>query len=395
MSRASREQLRAIDALVGVGLRLARSAPSGRILLARIAAAIELEWIPRPEGDEIVEALEQARDRTPEPLDERRLQRLLTAAWGTRAREELDHLDPDPVALTATAQVNRGVLDGHPVAIKVLRPGIEASVRQDLALLEGMLVPLAAAFPALDAPAVLREFRERALDELDLEHEAETQRRFHRRLRTSRELLVPAPVMRLSQPQVIVSEWVQGVPLRSAADPDEAAVRLLRFGLGAVREGVVHAGLTPEDVLIVPDGRVAILDFGASATVEQSRVDAIATVVEAFAAGDGEVLGHALERLGVLPASAGPQALALARHVLSELAAGRPARLDSAAIVAARERLDERLDDLTVLLAAGRLPPADLWPARAAAQLFATIARAGGRADWLGLVLEALRDGWR
>ena len=86
------------------------------------------------------------------------------------------------MAVTPISQVHRGVLDGTPVAVKVLRPGLASSVRQDLALLEGLIAPLGAAFPAIDAGAILHEVRERVLDELDLENEAVAQRRFHRAL---------------------------------------------------------------------------------------------------------------------------------------------------------------------------------------------------------------------
>ena len=113
--------------------------------------------------------------------------------------------------------------DGAPVAVKVLRPGLAAGVRQDLAVLEGLLAPLGAAFPALDASAVLHEFRERVLDELDLENEAAMQRRFHRALRGTRILYVPARVHRTGARDVLVSEWVDGVPLWEAPDPDTAA----------------------------------------------------------------------------------------------------------------------------------------------------------------------------
>jgi len=66
------------------------------------------------------------------------VERALRAAWGAAPMEELDELDPEPAAVTPTSQVHRGELDGAPVAVKVLRPGVAASVRQDLALLEGL-----------------------------------------------------------------------------------------------------------------------------------------------------------------------------------------------------------------------------------------------------------------
>jgi predicted unusual protein kinase regulating ubiquinone biosynthesis (AarF/ABC1/UbiB family) len=389
------DALRRLDALLQVGLRLARSAPSGRVLLARIADAIELEWIPRPWGDPVLAELERAHAAAREPLPLRRVERVLREAWGAPVSEELDELSGEPVAVTAGAQVHRGVVDGRPVAVKVLRPGLAASVRQDLALLEAMLAPLGAAFPALDARAVVAEFRERILEELDLESEAVVQRRFHRALRGHPFLTVPAPVMRLSHESVLVSEWVDGVPLRDAPDRDEACARLVLFAMGAAREGVIHADPDPDDVLVLADGRLAILDFGATRAVDVGRLDLACGALDALAAGDADGFGEALAELGALPAELGPAAMELATYALGELIGGDPSRLDSAAVVEARDRALSRPDVLVRLALSGTLAPEDLWPARGAAQLFGTIARVGATGPWRELARSALRDGWK
>jgi predicted unusual protein kinase regulating ubiquinone biosynthesis (AarF/ABC1/UbiB family) len=388
------DTLKRIDALVQVGLRLARSSPSGRVLLARAALTIDSEWIPRPWGDTLAAELDAALGDALQPLPFKEVERALRSAWGGRPTDELDALEPDPVAVTPSAQVHRGELDGAPVAVKVLRPGLASSVRQDLALLEGLVTPLGAAFPALDAGAVVREFRERILDELDLEHEATSQRRFHRALRCHPFLVVPAPVMRLAHEGVLVSEWIDGIPLWHAPDPDLAAARLLAFVVGAAHAGVAHADPHPDDVLVLPDGRLAILDFGATREIAPDRFAAAAQALEAFVADDPDAFGAATERLGALPASHARTAIALIRTSLDELAGDSPARLDGAALIAARDRALEQPRALTELIGAGALPPEDMWPARGVAQLFGSIARVGATGAWRELLRDAIDNGW-
>ncbi len=383
-----------ISALIGIALRLARSARSGRVVLARVAESIELEWIPRPWGDEIAAALDGAWEAAVEPVEFSRIERILRDAWGVPAADELGELDPEPFAVTPSAQIHRGELEGRPVAVKVLRPGLASSVRQDLVLLESLLAPLSAAFPALDAGAVVAEARERVLEELDLEHEAQMQRRFHRALRSHPFLTVPAPFTRLAHENVLVSEWSDGVPVTEAGDPDEAAARLLVFVLGGIPGGVIHADPVPENVRVLEDGRLSLLDFGATRVIERGRAEPAAAVVEAFCAEDEAALGAALERLGALPASLGGKALALTRHALGEFAEPEPARLDSAAVITVRDRMLSRPELLSEILTAGKLPPADLWPARGTAVAFATIARIGATGPWRELARVALRDGW-
>src|SRR5450755_442756 len=335
------DAIRRLDALIHVGLRLARSAKTGRILLARAADAIDLAWVPRPWGDEIATELEASRQATRDPIPPKRVEQALRHAWRSKPADELDELDLEPVAVTPTAQVHRGVLEGQPVAVKVLRPGLSATIRQDLVLLEGLLGPLRSAFPAIDAKRLLVEFRERVLEEFDLEAEATAQRRFHRALRNHPYLSVPAPVMRLAHEGVLASAWVDGVPIRRAPDADQAARRLLVFALGSARTGMVHADLDPEDVLVLADGGLAILDFGANRTVLPERLADSAAALDAFADDDPAAFAAAVERLGWLSAGDGPAALALAKRALGELTGPGPARLDSGAVLAARDRLFE------------------------------------------------------
>jgi ABC1 atypical kinase-like domain len=388
------DALRRIDAALQIGLRLARSAPSGRVLLARIAGGIDLEWIPRPWGDEIVVELTAALEDAREPVSAKRIEQALREAWGTRPDDELDAFDPDPVAVTATGQVHRGMLDGAPVAVKVQRPGLARSVRQDLALLDALLGPLGAAFPALDARAVVSEFRERVLDELDLEQEATAQRRFHRALRGHPSLTVPAPVMRLAHAGVLVSEWVDGVRLSQADDRDHAAVQLVRFVLGATAAGIIHADPDPDDVLVLADGRLAVLDFGAWREIDGDRVILATAAFDAFVARDVDAFGRAVDELGWLPTDRAAAALEVIELGLGDLAGPGRVRLDSDAVLAARDRLIGRPDRITELVLHGALPPQDLWPMRGVAQLFGTIARVGATADWQELIGAALHDGW-
>jgi hypothetical protein len=388
------DAVRRLDALLQVGLRLARSAPSGRVLLARIASGIDLEWIPRPWGEEIAGELAAAQEGAREPVSAKRIEQALREAWGTRWAKELDEFDRDPVAVTATSQVHRGVLDGAAVAVKVLRPGLARSVRQDLALLDALLAPLGAAFPALDARAVLSEFRERVLDELDLEQEATAQRRFHRALRGHPSLMVPAPVMRLAHAGVLVSEWVDGTPLRHAADRDQAAAQLIGFALGAAAAGIAHADLDPDDVLLLSDGRLAILDFGAWREVDPDRVVLATAAFDAFLAGDAGGFSRAVHDLGWLPADRGSVALNVIEQALGDLSGPGPVRLDQDAVLAARDRVIAQPGGVVELILHGALPPQDLWPARGVVQLFATIARVGATGHWRDIIGTAVHDGW-
>jgi hypothetical protein len=96
----------------------------------------------------------------------------------------------------------------------------------------------------------------------------------------------------------------------------------------------------------------------------------------------------------VLPAGHGPAALELAAHTLGELGAQDVSQLDTRALQDAGYRLARRREQALELLLAANLPPSELWPMRAIAQLVGTLARLGAAASWRELVAAALRDGW-
>jgi predicted unusual protein kinase regulating ubiquinone biosynthesis (AarF/ABC1/UbiB family) len=388
------DALRRLDALAQVGLRLARSSPSGRVLLAQLAIGLDPALVPRPWGDELLAEMRSAQEAAIEPLSTKRVEQILRAAWGVRPSQELDDLSPEPVAVTPTSQVHHGELDGSPVAVKVLRPGLSRSFRQDLALLDSLVAPLGAAFPGLDARGVLREVAERVRDECDLEHEAANARRFHRLLRGHARLMVPEPVMRLAAEEVLVREWVDGTALAAVDAPDGPAAALVEFVLGGCPAGIMNAGLTGEDVFVLRDGRVAVIDFGTCCVVDRARLAGALEALQALRADDGERLADTLADLGWLARKDAPEALALMRELCGELLGSEAVRLDAKVVGDAGRRLAPRRERALALVRSGSLAPPDVWPARGVAQLFATIARVGATGEWSRLALSALSDGW-
>ncbi|WP_249009875.1 AarF/UbiB family protein [Conexibacter sp. DBS9H8] len=395
-SSAAADAAAQIEALIGVALGLARTTTAGRLVLTRLGANLHPSWIREPLAGPVGSAIEAATVAAAAPLRIREVEAILRDAWGVRRVEAtLDSLEIDPVAVTAIAQVHRGVHDGRSVAIKVLRPGLASAVRQDLALLDGLLTPLAGAFPALDPAGLVREVRERVMDELDLEHEATMMRRFHRALRSG-PVRAPAPVSELCHETVLVSEWLEGQPLFDGVGSraDTVAAALLTFVVGGLREGLVHCDLDRADLRLLADGSVGVLDYGAVATVDRSRADHALAVLDAFLRGDADALDDAVVALGVLAPGSGESALTVTRAVLGPLGEPAPSRLDIAAVNGVLSRLEDQEEAVLGLALAARLPPGDLYPARAIGQLCAQLAYLGATGSWLELARDALTRGW-
>jgi hypothetical protein len=379
----------ALRGLLEAGGALVRRSSSGRVAMARAADVVPHDALPAVMG-RLPTELAAARQDATTPWAFKDVERTLKSAWGQAPGRLLDALDPEPLAVTPAAQVHRGVHGGRPVAVKVLRPGLAASVRSDLALLDVLAAPLRQVFGAMDAGAILREARETALDELDLEHEASTQRQVRRLLRGVDGLVIPAPDMELSSENVLVTELLDAPSLNEAApdDPGSVARVLVAAHMASARGGIVLTDPRPGHVLLLPDGRVGLLGAGVARPADRDRVGFALEARARLREGDQDgFTGAVSDGLGVLPAGAALKAYALISTLAGELLLG-PALLDGPALAVVAERALDHLGEALALADELTPQPGDLAAVRSLAQLTALLSRLGVTEDWGALMLE-------
>ncbi len=128
-----------------------------------------------------------------------------------------------------------------------------------------MMGPLS---PGLDVAPLVDELQRRMDEELDYRREARSQRAFRKAFLDDVDFLIPDVVH--AGDEVLVTEWVDGTPLRTIIDEgaDEARNRsgllLARLLFSApARARLLHADPHPGNFRLLDDGRLAILDFGA------------------------------------------------------------------------------------------------------------------------------------
>jgi hypothetical protein len=390
MSRAL-ELPPALRTLAETGWALASRAPSARVALARAAGIVDPEALPSAIREPVMRELEMARAAACEPLDARTVERALKDAWGRAPGKVLDELDAQPLAVRAAAQTHRGVVDGAPVAIRVRRPGLDRAVRSDVALLDALAAPLGVALPRADTRALLRSGREQTLDEMDFEHEASTHRRVARVMRGVEGLIVPSVHGELCAEAVFVADLLEGATLADGARPHDAgtAARALVEGhVAAARAGIALLDARPGHVVVLADGGIGLLGAGLARPVDRGRVGLALDALAALRADDAEEFSRAVAAAGLLPAGAAGAAHGLALSALGPLASG-PATLNAAALRRVAVRAADHAPAIFALVPAAQPHPDDLWLARAAGQLVATLARLGATADWPALVASS------
>src|SRR5918996_1838516 len=176
----------------------------------QVASFIDTGAFP-PELQERIQAkLAHLRDAAPR-VSFKRMRKVIEDDLGERLGEVFAEFQDDAVAAASIGQVYRARLqDGRDVAVKVQYPGVGQAVRADLQNL-GLIMRVAKRVaPGMDSKAMTEEIRERLSDELDYEHEAQSQRAFARAWRGHPFIVVPDVVTSLCGEHVLVSEWVDG-----------------------------------------------------------------------------------------------------------------------------------------------------------------------------------------
>ena len=206
----------------------------GAMKIGQLASFVDVDFLP-PEFRAIYqERLGQLRDTAP-TMSWEKVRGVLEREWEQPIESLLAEIEPDAVAAASIGQVHRGVLvDGRRVAIKVQYPEVADALVADLDMASVLIRLGKVLAPGLDPELVAAELRERVLEELDFELEAQQQRTFARAYRGHPFIHVPQVVTALSRRRVLVSEWVDGAALRRDPAPRSGSARPCRRDHGAL-----------------------------------------------------------------------------------------------------------------------------------------------------------------
>src|ERR671917_349362 len=247
--------------------------------LGQVMSFLDVGLVPEEHREEFQRKLGELRDAAPK-VRFADMRKVIESELEEPLEEAFEVFAPEPVAAASIGQVYRARLqDGRDVAVKVQYPGVAQAVRADLQNL-GLIMRVAKRIaPGMDAKAMTREIRERLTDELDYEHEAQQHRAFARSWRGHPFIYVPPVVTELCSEHVFVSEWVEGTGFEEVKAMDGAAHDrfgeiLFRFFFGSLyRNGHFSGDPHPGNYKLMPDGRVAFLDFGMTKRLDRDHLD--------------------------------------------------------------------------------------------------------------------------
>jgi len=275
--------------------------------LGQFASFIDTEFIPEEYRDIYQEQLAKLRTDAPS-MPWEKVEKVLDEEYDGEPLSELfAEIEHEAFAAASIGQVHRAeLLDGRKVAVKIQYPGIAEALEADLRN-AGTIVRLARALaPGLDAKAIAEELRERVMEELDYEYEAQNQRTFSRAYREHPFIYVPEVVTRLSRRRILVTEFVEGMGFEQIKElPHE---QRSRFGEIVFRGSIgsmfnlqhFNADPHPGNYLLMEDGRVAFLDFGMTKKLDREQIVLEQRAFDAASRDDPEAFRQSLHDLGFI-----------------------------------------------------------------------------------------------
>jgi predicted unusual protein kinase regulating ubiquinone biosynthesis (AarF/ABC1/UbiB family) len=261
-----------------------------------------------------------------------------------------------------------------------------------------MILRLAKAFaPGLDAKAAAEELRERVLEELDYEYEAQNQRSFARAYRDHPFIYVPDVITRLSRGRVLVTEYVQGAAFDAVKEQDQEerdrfAEIVFRFYLGSIYQlHHFNADAHPGNYLLMDDGRVAFLDFGMTKRLDPEQIRLEEEVVKARLDHDPERLREKLHELGFLRNPKRIDAEQLMAHVDAVggwYFADAELRITSEYVMGVISAISDPRSDFYALMRRENVPANELMGRRMEVGVLAVLGQLRARRNWHRIARE-------
>ena len=222
------------------------------------------------------------------------VKQILSTELNMRVEEHFAYIDPVPLAAASIAQVYKGELvDGSKVIIKVRRPNVEAMIKDDLMLLKDVVALIdtySEVGDRINLKNAVLAFEKSLIEELSMLNEKHNIQRFAKNFDDNSETYVPKVYGEYCSNSVLTMEFIDGIKCtdvetmkKFGIDPVEVSERGYRLFVSQMLDyGVFHADPHAGNLMVLKDGRVVFIDFGAVGTILENDKGVLESLILNF-----------------------------------------------------------------------------------------------------------------
>ncbi len=246
------------------------------------------------------------------------VERIIREEYGAPADEVFESFDRTPLAAASLGQVHRARYGGEEVVIKVLRPGVEALVAEDVAAAKRIVGMVERWWPnphVIGTRVVIEEFSLRVAEEMDFRLEAANAIAIGANFATTREVWIPRVIEPLVRQRALVLEYCPGLRIdrldgwvaAGRVKPERLVQAVMElYARMMLVHGLFHADPHPGNLHVAADGRIILLDFGMVVRVPiELRRELVAAIFAAIRK-DPVALAESFHHLGLVAPGADP-----------------------------------------------------------------------------------------
>jgi ubiquinone biosynthesis protein len=251
-----------------------------------------------------VEELRNLHDRVP-PFPTTEVRKRIQSDLKRPLEAVFDSFETEPLAAASLGQVHRAIYNGQDVIVKVLRPGVEELVATDIRVVQNLVFILEQFIDhhiIHSTRTIIEEFSRVISEEMDFHHEADNVERFGELFRDSDFVIIPRVYREVTTTRVLVMQFFEGFRvteveeiLRHNVDTKKMIENLIAFyGDQLLIHGFFHADPHPGNILIRPDSRIVLLDYGMVLDITpELRQDLVRIVIAAVRSDVDELINMA------------------------------------------------------------------------------------------------------
>ncbi|WP_342561404.1 AarF/UbiB family protein [Paenibacillus sp. FSL R7-0345] len=267
----------------------------------------QVDFLPK----EILDELSKLQDSV-DPVDFSEIKLKVESELSASINEIFAEFNTAPIAAASLGQVHRATLrTGEQVAVKVMRPGIEDIIEIDsksIQIAVRLMKRQTQLAALMDLDTVYDEFYDTVMDELDYQKEGRNAEEFQQQFTHRKDIVVPGIHWTYTTSKVLTMEFMEGVKINNfvqlaawGVDRTKLAKSLMEILVEQILiNGFFHADPHPGNVLVQPDGTIALIDFGMVGRIPEDMKKQMVALLMAVYLKDAPGAINALNRLRFL-----------------------------------------------------------------------------------------------